>query len=187
MITIRQIKEYYELVSDINDLSTKSREREIVDVRFSFYKSCKMHTNESLAKIGLFAGRTHATVLHGIKEFDNLYSGNNFTAKKIYTKVEEKINVVKKNCKSDFDIMKCQDVELVKQYFRIKHIQHTEKSHNIIRNLQFENIMLQKKLDATLPTMLNEIRSLNIEDYNELAERVNLFLKVKNLMKPKKT
>ena len=36
MITIRQIKEYYELVSDINDLSTKSREREIVDVRFSF-------------------------------------------------------------------------------------------------------------------------------------------------------
>ena len=34
--------------------------------------------------------------------------------------------------------------------------------------------------------MLNEIRNLNIEDYNELAERIKLFIKVKNLMKPKK-
>jgi len=55
----------------IEKLKAKTRNREIVDARFVYYKRAKEHTKESLARIGMFVAKDHATVLHGIKEAEN--------------------------------------------------------------------------------------------------------------------
>lgn len=53
-----------------------SREREIVYMRAIYYKLCKEFTFESLYSIGKQVNRHHATVLFGLKTFDNIINSN---------------------------------------------------------------------------------------------------------------
>lgn len=55
-------------------LDTKSRKRELVYARYVFYKELNKH--ESLQRIGDFFNRDHATVLHGIRQYDTFMSFN---------------------------------------------------------------------------------------------------------------
>ncbi len=70
---IKKIKELVENNTNIN-LVTKNRRREVVYARSIYYKLCKEHTRESLSVIGKSVKRDHATVLHGIKVFDQQIS-----------------------------------------------------------------------------------------------------------------
>ena len=49
-------------------LQSKSRDREITDARFIYFRRAKERTKYSLKRIGMEVNRDHATVLHGIKE-----------------------------------------------------------------------------------------------------------------------
>lgn len=49
-------------------LRSKSRKRELVDLRFVYYRRAKEITTASLAAIGREVNRDHATVLHGVEE-----------------------------------------------------------------------------------------------------------------------
>jgi chromosomal replication initiation ATPase DnaA len=55
----------------IEKLLDKTRKREVCDARFVFYRRAKRCTKKSLARIGEFVGKDHATVLHGIREAEN--------------------------------------------------------------------------------------------------------------------
>ena len=53
-------------------LDVKSRERDIVYKRAIYYKLAKEFTKEPLYKIGQEVNKDHATVIHGLKTFDNI-------------------------------------------------------------------------------------------------------------------
>jgi hypothetical protein len=64
-------------VSDITKIpialmQSKSREREIVEARYFYYKRAKLFTNASLAKIGIHVCRDHTSVLHGLWSVNNV-------------------------------------------------------------------------------------------------------------------
>lgn len=57
---------------------SKSQKREHVFKRNIFYRVCKRLTLASLDKIGAQVGRDHATVLHGLRSFENdIWEGHN--------------------------------------------------------------------------------------------------------------
>ena len=53
-------------------LSVKTRKRDVIYMRCIYYKLCRDLTFESLNSIGKQVNRDHATVLHGLKTFDNI-------------------------------------------------------------------------------------------------------------------
>ena len=53
-------------------LSVKTRKRDVIYMRCIYYKLCRDLTFESLNSIGKQVNKDHATVLHGLKTFDNL-------------------------------------------------------------------------------------------------------------------
>ena len=54
----------------VNILSS-SRDHEIVINRWLYYALAKEHTEYSLREIGEIVGRNHATVIYGLKQFEN--------------------------------------------------------------------------------------------------------------------
>ncbi len=65
------IEDYFEV-----DLSEKTRRREVVQYRYLYYSLAYTHAvdGRSLRSIGeTLGGFNHATVLHGIKQHENLY------------------------------------------------------------------------------------------------------------------
>lgn len=56
-------------------LISKTRKREVVFARYYCYALEKELTTKSLKAIGnKYGGRDHSTIIHGLEEFDNLYS-----------------------------------------------------------------------------------------------------------------
>jgi hypothetical protein len=54
------------------EVRSKSREREITEVRQMYFKRAREITNITLYKIGKFIGRDHATVFYGIKQVNTI-------------------------------------------------------------------------------------------------------------------
>jgi len=69
-------------------LSSKNRRRETVYARAIYYKLARLNTRNSLAKIASLVERDHATVLHGIKVFDEQIS--------VYEDAREYLEIYKK-------------------------------------------------------------------------------------------
>lgn len=84
-----------EIIKKINDLleiniESTSRHKETVYARFIYFKLCKeLEMPYSLAKIGYYVNRNHATVMHGLKQYEILLSYEDFKEmdKKIRLKV----------------------------------------------------------------------------------------------------
>ena len=70
-IIIDKVSAYYE--KDKQSLINKCRKGELVKVRQITFKFLRDYTNLSLAQIGQFYGKDHATVLHSIKQVKNHY------------------------------------------------------------------------------------------------------------------
>jgi hypothetical protein len=80
----------------IQELTDKTRKREIVDARFVYFRRAKEKTSASLAAIGAQVNKDHATVLHGIREaFEKLEVVNLY--KKVYGKAEIKTSSLGEN------------------------------------------------------------------------------------------
>ena len=72
-------------------ISKRNRRRPLVYSRYVYFLLAKKLTEESLEKIGKKCGRRdHATVLHGIKKFDELIACRDFV--EIYNKCAVEIN-----------------------------------------------------------------------------------------------
>lgn len=57
-----------------NVLKSKNRMNVIAYARFCYYYSAKLLTNYSLKLIGYKVNRNHATVIYGLKQFNNKYN-----------------------------------------------------------------------------------------------------------------
>ena len=77
-ITAEYIKNYIEKLTE-QDLSDKSRKRDLVNSRIVAFKLTRTFTNNSLSKIGkIYGGKDHATVLHNVNLFDTLKEDKKF-------------------------------------------------------------------------------------------------------------
>lgn len=70
------------------DLSIQSRRRHLVYARFIFFKLARDNTRYSLSDIGRLINKDHASVLHGIKQFDNVIREYEDELFKIYVKID---------------------------------------------------------------------------------------------------
>tara|TARA_R100000541_G_scaffold39136_1_gene46972 strand:- start:5296 stop:5625 length:330 start_codon:yes stop_codon:yes gene_type:complete len=93
------------------DIRSKTRRREVVYSRFIFYHLMrnKLHRSYSLATIGAFLKKDHATVLHGLKQFDLLINYDDFKIQ--YQKVILKLN---ENTLNEVKICPCCNQEIKK-------------------------------------------------------------------------
>lgn len=68
-VQLETIKDYIEANIKVS-LKKKTRARDMCYARAVYYKLAKRYTVQSLTSIGKLVGRDHATVLHGLKLFD---------------------------------------------------------------------------------------------------------------------
>ena len=70
IINFSQIAKVF--ADELPEMQSKTRKREIVDVRFMAINMLYEHTNYSLRKIGeYFGGRDHSTVLNAVRKHNN--------------------------------------------------------------------------------------------------------------------
>ncbi|BAQ92668.1 DnaA-like protein [uncultured Mediterranean phage uvMED] len=87
---IKEIRQLVERELEL-DLSHPSRLRARVYARAVYFKLCREHTVCSLNDIGLSVGRDHATVLHGIKIFDDVIVEYEINLYEVYDKLNKLI------------------------------------------------------------------------------------------------
>lgn len=73
---LKRIKRLVESHLEIPDIRIKSRQRDYVNARFLYFKIAHNACRTSLTKIAQVVDRDHATVIHGMKQFDNLVKYN---------------------------------------------------------------------------------------------------------------
>lgn len=73
---LKRIKRLVESQLEIPDIKIPSRRRDYVNARFLYFKIAHNVCRTSLTKIAELVDRDHATVIHGIKQFDNLVKYN---------------------------------------------------------------------------------------------------------------
>ena len=69
-------------------LNVRNREQDNVYCRALYCKLAKIHTKNSLSKIGGVIGRDHATVLHNLKLFDNVIVNYEVEYLKIFNRLD---------------------------------------------------------------------------------------------------
>ena len=73
---LKRIKRLVESHLEIPDIKIPSRQRDYVHARFLYFKIAHNVCRTSLTKIAQVVDRDHATVIHGMKQFDNLVKYN---------------------------------------------------------------------------------------------------------------
>lgn len=84
-MTTQRIKELVEDYFNV-DLSEKTRKRKIVHIRFLYYNLAYNHASDgmSLTAVGqTIGGFDHATVLYGLRQYNNLYEFDKLFRKRI--------------------------------------------------------------------------------------------------------
>lgn len=90
-MTAEQIKEIVEFKFSAN-LNEKSRSRYLVYTRAVYFKLCRKYTHLTLSAIGKTVGKDHATVLHGIRLYDEQVTRYSPFHKKVYKSIAKKIS-----------------------------------------------------------------------------------------------
>lgn len=95
-IILNEIKNIIERESGVS-LNNRSRKRSVVECRFIYYKMVRKHLNMSLSEIGATLGYDHATVLHSLRQVDNLLEYDSFFSEKFLNfekLIDEKLGVL---------------------------------------------------------------------------------------------
>jgi hypothetical protein len=129
-----KIKEIVEIETD-SDLKLKSRQREIVYARSIYYKLCKTHTRATLSSIGKSVKKDHATVLHGLRLFDDVIT--KYEDAQDYKRIHSKLDRMFRN--KSTSIERFVDPS---NYYRQKY----KDALLELRKVRNENRMLKKQL-----------------------------------------
>lgn len=103
---ILEIKKDIEVNLYISDISTRFRGRDEVIARNLYFYLCNKFTDETLYNIGKSIDRNHATVIHGIQQFNLLLP---------YFPLVQKLKKILegKYTKEAYDLQDKQDIEIV--------------------------------------------------------------------------
>ena len=89
---IEHIKDLIEEKTKLK-LQTDSRLQHLVYTRAVLFTLCKKYTTSTLYEIGKLVGRDHASVLHGIKLYNQVIERYDDRYKDLYNEIEFKIRV----------------------------------------------------------------------------------------------
>ena len=136
-------------------IDIKTRKRDVIYMRCIYYRLCRDLTYESLESIGKKVNKDHATVLHGLKTFDNII--NEFWEKEyflVYTTLKTRLqNRIKSN-------KKYQEPEgFYKDRYRIKLLQNKELyrfTNTILTKLGSMGHKFEKRLRDQLKTIVDD-------------------------------
>jgi len=146
-------------------IDTKSRERNLVYKRAIYYKLAKEFTKEPLHAIGQEVNKDHATVIHGLKTFDNII--DNFWEKDYFNIYLD----LKKHIKNKITLeMKQRDPNnYYKNKYRVKLLQN-RKLYSYTKECIDMLERMGNKYHSSLKNKLNLIASDKNENYNEKRE-----------------
>ena len=85
-MTLELIKETVERMTE-QKIDRQCRDREVVYARAMYFKLAKQYTNYPLNKIGKIVYRHHASVIHGIKLFDDVIAKYETDYYQIYDRI----------------------------------------------------------------------------------------------------
>lgn len=139
MITADYIIKLVELKSGHSNFHKDSRKRPNPDLRFITMQLCKEFAVDttSLAEIGKkLNNKDHATVINGLKKFDDLQGQQSFKfAFDIYKDCKNHILQLKEQ---ELNILKFKDKKDLETHYKIQFIKTVEKYRSVIKKLQNE-------------------------------------------------
>lgn len=93
-MTCKEIKDFLDKEAGF-DIGMKTRRREHVNFRFVFYYLCFRYGSDSRSYdfVAKVINRNHATAIHGLKEFYNIYEYDKFF-REFSNKIEDKIKSI---------------------------------------------------------------------------------------------
>jgi hypothetical protein len=160
-VQLETIKDYIEANVKVS-LKKKTRTRDMAYARAVYYKLAKRYTVQSLTAIGKLVDRDHATVLHGLKLFDEavMYSE---PLKVVYDSFS--VNVENKNLEDADSNMLEQNKRLRRKVFK--------------QNLEID-ILKKQKIEPTNKTeeFINLINSVDEDKLNMLYTRLDAIVKM---------
>jgi len=103
MEILNRIKNHIEIETGI-DIMQDTRRINVNDMRAVYYYIAMMHTKYTYEQVGAFVNRTHATVIHHFKSFDDfkfknkyVYNlGKNFKKEYLYNSGSDDFNILSK-------------------------------------------------------------------------------------------
>lgn len=133
-------------------IQDRTRRRDVVYPRAIYYRLALDFSGESLASIGRTVRKDHATVIHGLKLFDNVINTKwekNYHDKymKLRTHIENKLNLEVKNIDPD---------RFYHDKYRIKLLQNREM-YNFTKDLLFKMDLMGHKFTEKLRAQLDNI------------------------------
>lgn len=167
------IKEFVEEKTGLK-LDTKSRKRKIAEIRFVCFKLTKELTKNTLSSIGEPYKRDHASVLHGIKQFDDLSNQYDFEeSKKLYEYCLNEFIKSSENPKFN-ELKRLYTIREIKSEYLDRYNKISKQYRKVIAN--------QRRVIENLSerTIMSEIANLDDASYNELKPRIEAFLVMNN-------
>lgn len=130
----------------------KDRVRQNVDARRIVYKLCRELLNITYTRIARYFDKNHASVLHGLKQFDALFE----TDREFRRNYNAVMNVIS-SIEFDSNIIDSQDI--IVDYLSLKddHLDAKQKYNHLLKSLQYK---VAQKIDE----LLSPIDNLLIHD-----------------------
>ena len=176
MTELNRIHNYVNESLDI-EINTNTRKQEIVDGRFLFSKIARRCTELSLSNIGKYLNKDHASIIHGVKQFDNvLVLDDKFKAlyeTYVYNYLVRKVKEAKEDeqPKELIQLREIKNIEFKKLKDKI------ELLENINSKLLGENSNLKLKVKSEEP-FLSEYYDLEPEEKKIVEDRVKLIIRM---------
>ena len=171
MITVEYIKELIENKLNIKDLSITSRKRDIVEARFIAFQLSRKYTRHSLTHIGKVFKKDHASVLHGIKKFNDLRFQLEFKdSYNLYIHLCDTINEISDSLSSENIFHSYEEIE---HHYKLKYNQLVSSNQTLIQAYK------DKINNLTSIKEFEEISLLPENDILEFKQRARAFLTMK--------
>ena len=176
MITPEYVRGLIEHKLNGIDITIKSKKGKFPFYRYVAFALCKIYGGEKLTlqEIGdFFGGRSHATVLHGFKKFNEFKYQNFFS--EFLDLYDFCVTEINKELKLTAQFKPLKTVREVEDHYRIKHIKLVEKSNYVIECLTVKLKNLRHR------PIFEEIAGLSDGDLADFEARTKAFLQMKRM------
>ena len=181
MEELKRIEVYVNKSLDIV-INTNNRKQDIVDGRFLFSALARKCTELSLSKIGKYLNKDHATIIHGITQFNNVlvldekFKGlyDTYVFNYLVRKVEEQGEQEELNKQDSIELTELREIR-VKEFNGLKaKINLLERQKDILEN---DNITLKLKVKNEEP-FLKDYYDLEINEQKIVEERLKVIIRM---------
>jgi hypothetical protein len=163
---LKVIRQEVEKVCERN-IRTKSRKREIVYARVLYYRLCKDLTTHSLSEIGSALKKDHATVLHGLKNYEQMILMKDKFYLEAYTKIYDKL-------KLNYYINHHNDLDLKTKYYKYLHqnidLKNKKKAIVVYTKAQLKDIFSECRKEYGYVPQTDYLREKFNKIYNVLEK-----------------